>query len=92
MIEKDLKELIKELIQLIRESYGYETSVVTPSDAEDLAKPAKRLYLGVPGNIKVTLLNGDVRTFTDFQQQDFLYPCVRVHSTGTTATDIIAIH
>lgn len=73
---------------------------VTPSDAvalkDDAANPdgakyfAGALYVGTQGNVSVIDANGNTVTFVG--AQGFLPILVKqVRSTGTTATDIIAL-
>lgn len=69
---------------------------VTPSDTSDLqykgsAVTAKGFYVGVGGDVKVKRASGAVVTYKNMIEGAF-YPfqVVRVYSTDTTATDIIA--
>jgi hypothetical protein len=68
-----------------------ESIEVTPDDAEDLASPSRGLYVGGAGNIRVHM-NGEVRNFMAVPVGTIL-PVVatRVLSTGTTATNIVAL-
>lgn len=66
---------------------------VTPDDANDLANAAiKGLYVGGTGNIKVTTVRGDTVTFNSVPVGFFDVAVKRVFSTGTTATNIIALY
>jgi len=65
---------------------------VTPSDTTELSPIARSLYIGVEGNIKVTTEAGSDITFVGVTAGSILpVRCRRVFSTGTTATDIIAL-
>lgn len=67
---------------------------VTPNDAVDLLEPARFLWIGVAGTIKVTLEgNGDgVRPIVSTTVACGPFPFVvrRVWLTGTSATQIVA--
>jgi hypothetical protein len=73
---------------------------VTPSNTEDIyfvgSEPNKIipcvLYVGTSGNLKVRTAGGDDVTFNNIQSGSFLpINVVRVFSTGTTATNIVAL-
>lgn len=67
-------------------------AAITPSDTDNLAQYARALYVGVGGDVKVTTLGGDTVTFTAVSGGGVLPICVRkVFSTGTTATNILAL-
>lgn len=65
---------------------------ITPSDTEDLAVPARGLYVGTTGDVTVDMINGDTLTFVSLTG-GIVHPIRvrRVYSTGTDATDIIGI-
>lgn len=65
---------------------------VTPSDATVLA-PTRGIYVGVAGNVAVKLLNGTTVTFTAMAS-GIIHPirATQVLSTGTTATNIVAVY
>lgn len=65
-------------------------AAVTPNDSTDLTNPAKALWVGTAGDVKVDTHGGDTVTFANVSG---LLPVAvrRVHSTGTDATDIVAI-
>ena len=74
-------------------SFGIPTDdlPVSPSDTEDLPRPALALYVTGGGTITYETWDGDaprVRTVPDF----FTFHCAvrRVRATGTTATGIVA--
>ena len=64
------------------------------SDTVDLTtSPAKSLYIGGAGNIKVTLIDGSTVTFSGVPVGTILPVVVtRVFATGTTATNILALY
>jgi hypothetical protein len=64
---------------------------VTPSDTQDLEDFSRGLYLGVGGDVKVTMYDGTI-VLRKNMIAGMIHPiCVkRVWSTGTTATDIVA--
>ena len=71
---------------------------VTASDSADIAAITGGtnngcvLYVGGTGNIKVRTIGGDDVTFNNIQAGTFLpVHVIRVFSTGTTSTDIVAL-
>ena len=64
---------------------------VTPNDSTNIA-PTRGLYVGVSGDVKVTMLDGTAVTFVGVAA-GIVHPLqvVRVWSTGTDATDIVAL-
>lgn len=76
---------------LNRESPAVGAVSVTPDDSADLAVPARALYIGGEGNVRVAMANGDVVTF--MAASGFFPASVRrVYATSTTATDIVALY
>lgn len=66
---------------------------VTPNDSTDLTTTARALYIGSTGNVKVTTAGGDTVTFSSAAAGTIIPMRVqRVFSTGTTATNILALH
>lgn len=64
---------------------------VTPADS-DLATPARSLYVGGGGNLRVTTTGGNDVTFSNLPGGVVLpVSVVRVWSTNTTATNIIGL-
>ena len=62
------------------------------SESTEAAKSGVVLYIGTGGDLKVLTSGGDEVTFTNIQDGSFLpVQVVRVFSTGTTASDIIAL-
>ena len=73
-------------------------AAVTPSDTVDVAAVTGGsnngcvLYVGGAGNVKVLTVGGDEVTFTGIQAGTFMpVQVLRVYSTGTTATNIVAL-
>ena len=64
---------------------------VTPSDSEDLAAVARALYVGTTGNVRLTTHSGRTVTFTSVPVGILPVGASRVWSTGTTASNIIAL-
>jgi hypothetical protein len=52
----------------------------------------RSLYIGVTGDVKVTMGNGDVATFTNVAVGVLPVSCKQVWSTGTTASGIVALY
>jgi len=67
---------------------------VTPSDAEDLEKaPCRALYIGVGGDVEVHDSEGNAATYVGVLTGSILpVQAKRVLSTGTTATNIVALY
>ncbi|WP_342045905.1 spike base protein, RCAP_Rcc01079 family [Bacillus sp. OTU530] len=75
-------------------SNATDAAAVTPNDAADLAKiPTKGIYIGVTGDVKVTLSSGNTVTFTALASGT-IHPIAvkRVWAIGTTATNILAVY
>jgi len=65
--------------------------LVTPNDSADLAKPARTLFVGGYGTVKITTALGD--TFVHPATEGYLtMEVTRVWATDTTATDIVAYY
>lgn len=65
---------------------------VTPSDSTDLTYLSRALWIGVAGNVAVTMASGDAVTFVGVAAGTLLPVRVsRVKSTGTTATSLVAV-
>ena len=67
-------------------------AAVTPNDGADLAHVARALYVGSTGDIKIDTPNGDTVTFSAVPVGIFPVRANRVYSTGTTATNIVALY
>ena len=67
---------------------------VTPSDDTDLSnRDCRALYVGTTGNVKVKLVTGENITFVNVPSGMILPVMVkRVFSTGTVASDIVALY
>ncbi len=66
-------------------------AAVTPSDVNDLPNSADALYVGGTGDLKATLIGGDVVTFAALPVGWHPIRVRKVWSTGTTATNIVAV-
>lgn len=72
------------------ESPARHMEAVAPDDATDLPNFSRVLYIGGAGDVRVTSVAGETVTFVG--ASGFLPIMVsRVHATGTTATDILAL-
>lgn len=72
--------------------YG-DAAAVTPSDATDLLKVTRGLYVGGAGDLKVTMASGQVVTLPAVPVGTVLRLSVRhVWATGTTATNIVTLY
>ena len=68
-------------------------AAVTPNDSSDLTNTARALYVGGTGNVKVDTAAGDTVTFSSVPAGAIIPVRVkRVYSTGTTATNIVALY
>lgn len=64
---------------------------VTPSDTDDLTNTSRGIYVGVTGNIVATIGGTDI-TFVGAVAGSVLpIRATRIKSTGTTATDMVAL-
>lgn len=80
---------------------AYRAAAVTPSNTTDIPSVSTQdgsgnngcvLYIGGDGDVKVTTAGGDTVTFVGLTAGSFVpVQVVRVWSTGTNATDIIAL-
>jgi hypothetical protein len=66
-------------------------STVSPSDSVDLSSISTAIYIGTTGNLKVTMMNAEVVTFMSLPIGFHPIRVRRVWSTGTTASNIIAV-
>ncbi len=65
---------------------------VVPSDSTDLATPSV-IYVGDAGDVKVTTAQGDTVTFVGVPAGGVIpVQVLRVWSTGTTATYMVAVY
>lgn len=74
------------------ENTATNAETITPTDDLVLKPTARALYIGVAGNVAITTLAGDDVTFVGVLAGTIIpIQCTVVKSTGTTATDIIAL-
>ena len=67
-------------------------SAVTPSDSVNLSYPSV-VYVGGAGSVKVTTAQGDQVTFVGLSAGQVIpVQVIRVWSSGTTATSMLAIY
>lgn len=77
--------------------YGWESpannaAAVSPSDTVDLEYIARSLFVGTGGDVTVITAGGQTVTFTNVPDGCLLpVRASRVKSTGTDATDIVAL-
>jgi hypothetical protein len=64
---------------------------VVTNDAVDLAVIALGLFVTAAGNVKVTMADGTIVTFSSLASQYHPIVVKRVWATGTTSTGIIAL-
>ena len=66
---------------------------ITPDDSNDLSTACTSIYVGGAGNVKVDTTGGDTVTFNGATAGSVLpIRCTRVYSTGTTATNLLALY
>lgn len=73
------------------ESPGSHAASINPSDTTDLATASRALYVGGPGNLQLTLVGGTTITLHNLSAGWVPLRTMRVHASGTTATDIVAV-
>ena len=67
-------------------------AAVTPDNATDLTvAPCRALYIGTAGTLRVTV-NGSTVNFGAVVAGVFPVAVTRVHSTGTSASNILALY
>ena len=72
---------------------AYDAAAVTPSDSGVISPVARGLYIGGAGAVKVDTEGGTAVTFSGATAGSILPVKVkRVYSTGTTATNIVALY
>jgi hypothetical protein len=65
---------------------------VTPHDTNELAAVSRGLWVGGAGNVAALMLDGSVGTFVAVAAGTLLKVRIkRVNSTGTTATNMVAL-
>lgn len=65
-------------------------AAVTPGTP--LSKPARSFYIGVSGNLALTMEDGTTTTFANVPVGIFPVSASLVASSGTTATNIVALY
>lgn len=74
------------------EAPAYRGAAVTPSDATVLDPTTRALWIGTTGDLAVRTIGGDTITLANVQNGTLLPLAVdQVLSTGTTASDIVAL-
>ena len=72
---------------------GVTAVAVTPNDSTNLAvNPTRAIYVGVAGNLNVDMADGGTVLFSNVPVGMFPIQVVRVRSTSTTATNLVAIY
>jgi hypothetical protein len=75
------------------DTHGYGAAAVTPDDDNDLTRsPSRDLYIGTGGTLKVTTSDGSVVSFGNVVPGRLGIGVKRVWSTGTSATNIVALY
>jgi hypothetical protein len=76
-----------------KDSSAEHAFAVTPSDSTDLAFVTRGLYVGVGGDVRVTMMSGDGATFVGLAG-GMVHPLrvSRVFATNTTATSIVGLY
>lgn len=71
-----------------------DAAAVTPSDTVDLPDgPCRGIYVGGAGAVKIVTTNGSTVTFAAVPVGTFMrVGAVRIFSTGTTATNLLALY
>lgn len=67
-------------------------SSIIPDDGADLPTSTRAIYVGGAGNLRVTLVSGDIVTFENMGQGWHPLRVERVWSTGTSASAIVGCH
>ena len=69
-----------------------DAAAVTPSDSADLSCFSRALYIGVSGDVSVTIMGGEHVTFTALPVGILPIRVSRVWATATTATNILNLY
>ena len=73
------------------ESPGYNAADVTPDDGVDLPISSRAIYVGTSGDVTVTMVGGATVTLKNVPVGVLPLRVARVHATGTSATDLVAV-
>ena len=64
---------------------------ITPDDGADLPTSSRAIYVGASGDLVVTMVGGGTVTLTAVPVGILPIRVSRVHATGTTAADLVAV-
>lgn len=67
-----------------------QAEAVTASDTQDLARMTRAVYVGTPGDLRVTMKSGETITLVGAPSGWHPLRASRVWATGTTAANIVA--
>lgn len=68
-----------------------EPFAVTPSDSTNFGQESRYLYVGTTGNVVIVTRGGQTVTYTAVPAGAYVWAsCIRVNSTSTTASNIVA--
>jgi hypothetical protein len=71
---------------------AYDAAAVTPNDSTGI-RPTRGLFIGGAGNVKVDMALGNTVTFSNLLGGIILpIQVIKVYSTDTTATNIVALY
>lgn len=73
------------------ESPAANAAEISPSDTTDLTAGTRALYVGIAGDIRVTMAAGQVVTLLSAGPGVVPLRVRRVHATGTSAAAIVAL-
>lgn len=85
---------VESAVEMLLGGEAWDTAAaITPSDTVDLTVPTKAIYVGVAGDVKVNMgASGTGITFKAVPVGTFEIKASRVYSTGTTATNLVALN
>lgn len=67
-------------------------AAVTPNDSTDLTRQARALWIGGTGTLRITTQEGGTLNLTAVPVGLLWLRATRVHATGTTCTNILALY
>jgi hypothetical protein len=68
-----------------------ESFAVTKSDSTNFGVESRYLYVGTSGDVVIVTRGGNTITYKNVPSGGYIWAsCIRVNSTNTTATDIVA--